>query len=92
VPIPPIPEYFFVVLFCFLFRDKIELFYVLNAFSPVAISSSQSLPHWSSVLHGPGALYFSSRFATKSHDEAETSSRKLALPDGKATWTQTVWK
>jgi len=73
VPIPRISKTFrifvFVVLF-FVFRDKIELFYVLNAFSPLAISSSQSLPHWSSVLqHGPGALYFSSRFATKSHEE-----------------------
>ena len=73
VPIPRISKtvriFVFVVLF-FVFRDKIQLFYVLNAFSPVAITSSQSLPHWSSVLqHGPGALYFSSRFATKSHEE-----------------------
>ena len=73
VPIPHISKtvriFVFVVLF-FVFRDKIQLFYVLNAFSPVAITSSQSLPHWSSVLqHGPGALYFSSRFATKSHEE-----------------------
>ena len=67
VPIPPIPKTFKKNVLFFLFRDKIELFYVLNFFSPVAISSSQSLPHWSSVLqHGPGALYFSSRFATKS--------------------------
>ena len=79
---PPSPrplEYIFFFICVFLFRDKVELFYVLNAFSPVAISSSQSLPHWSSVLqHGPGALYFSSCFATKSHEEATVLACLLA--------------